>query len=378
MFGSSWKLGRVAGVEIRIDQSWAIIALLVTYTLYLRFSFLYEDLETGAAAALGVVAAILFFGSVLTHEMAHAVVSIRRGIPVKGITLFLFGGVTHAKVESRQPRDEFLISVVGPLTSLLLAALFAGVATFGVGVLPESVAGAIGYLGWVNLVLALFNLLPGFPLDGGRVLRSIVWGATGSLARATRIASITGQGFGYLLIAGGFLLLVFVPGGLVGGLWIAAIGWFLAQAARASYAEVQVRSVLSDVDAEDVMAAELRSIPAHLTLQEAVDQYFLRFDHGAFPVEEDGRATGLLTLRAVKHVPREEWATRRVRETMAPLDEQITVRPDTPMDQVLSRLQEREAHRVLVRRDGEVVGIITSTDIARWFQRWQAVQERGG
>ena len=202
MFGTSWRVGRIVGIEIRVDSSWVVIALLITYSMYLRFSFLYKDLSTGAAVGIAILAAVLFFGSVLVHELAHALVSRARGIRVQDITLFLFGGATRARVESRGPRDEFLIAAVGPLTSGLVAGLFWIVDVFARGALPGSLIGMFGYLAWVNLLLAGFNLIPGFPLDGGRLLRSLVWRATGSFRQATRIASLAGQAVGWLLVAG--------------------------------------------------------------------------------------------------------------------------------------------------------------------------------
>jgi Zn-dependent protease/predicted transcriptional regulator len=373
MLGVGWRVGRIAGVEIRIDQSWALIALLVTYSLYLQFSVEYRELTTGAAVALAIVAAFLFFGSVLTHEMAHALMARRRKIPVRGITLFIFGGATHAKVESRGPADEFLISVVGPLTSLALGAVFWVLALAGRSLLPDPVAGALGYLGLVNVILAVFNLLPGFPLDGGRVLRSAVWRVTNSLSKATRVASITGQIVGFLLIAAGLMLLL--QGRVGNAIWFAFIGWFLAQAARSSYEELQVRRILEGVDAADVMARNLVAIPAAITLDEAVDRHFMRYDHGGFPVDDDGDTVGFISLRGVKKVPREEWSRRTVRASMDDLNDQVTVPPDMRMDQVLAKLQDGETNRVLVVDDGDVIGIITPTDVARWLQRWRILQE---
>ena len=372
MFGTSWRVGRIAGIEVRIDSSWAVIALLITYSMYLRASVLYPELSGGGAVALGIVAAVLFFGSVLVHELAHAVVSQARGIRVQDITLFLFGGATRARVESRGPGDEFLIALVGPLTSGLLAGLFGIVASLGGEVLSRPLAGTLGYLAWVNLVLAVFNLVPGFPLDGGRLLRSAIWKATGSLSRATRIASVSGQAVGWLLVAGGVAFLL--AGDLAGGIWFAFIGWFLVQAARSSYQELQLRNLLRGVEAEDVMAGSLLRIPPDLTLQQAVDGYFMRYDHSAFPVEEHGRTIGLLTLRGVRRVPSQEWSTRRVREHMVPLDDQVLVAPHARMDDVLGKLQDGEANRVLVVQDGEVVGIITPSDLTRWLRRWRALE----
>jgi Zn-dependent protease/predicted transcriptional regulator len=369
MFGTSWRAGRIAGIEIRIDSSWAVIALLITYSMYLRTSVLYPELSGGGAVALGILATVLFFGSVLVHELAHAVVSQARGIRVQDITLFLFGGATRARVESRGPGDEFLIALVGPLTSGLLAGLFGIVAGLD---LSRPLAGTCGYLAWTNLLLAAFNLVPGFPLDGGRLLRSAIWKATGSFGRATRIASLAGQGVGWLLVAAGVASLV--AGDLAGGIWFAFIGWFLVQAARSSYQELQLQQLLRGVEAEDVMAGDLRRIPPELSLQDAVDDYFMRYDHGAFPVDEGGRTIGLLTLRGVRRVPREQWPTRRVRDHMVPLGDQVVVAPDARMDGVVGKLQDSEAGRVLVAQDGEVVGIITPSDLTRWLRRWRTLE----
>jgi Zn-dependent protease len=374
MFGTSWRIARIAGIEVRVDSSWTVIALLITYSLYLRFSFLYGSLTTGEAVGLAIVGSVLFFGSVLGHEMAHALVSQARGIRVQDITLFLFGGATRARVESRGPGDEFLIALVGPLTSALLAGLFWIIDIFGRDVLSRPVTGMFGYLAWVNLLLAGFNLVPGFPLDGGRLLRSAIWKATGSIGQATRIASLAGQAVGWLLVAGGVAFLL--SGNLAGGIWFAFIGWFLVQGARASYEELQLRQMLRGVEARDVMARDLLRIPPDLTLQDAIDGYFMRYDHGAFPVEEQGRTIGLLTMRGVRRVPRDQWSTRRVRDSMVSLGDQIVVSPDARMDQVMSKLEDSDANRVLVVDDGEVVGIITSSDLTRWLQRWRAVEAR--
>jgi Zn-dependent protease/CBS domain-containing protein len=374
MFGTSWRVGRVAGIEVRVDSSWVVIALLITYSMYLRVSLVYPDTSTGAAVGLAVLGAVLFFGSVLVHELAHALVSQARGIRVQDITLFLFGGATRAKVESRGPNDEFLIAVVGPLTSGILAALFWVADVFGRDALPRPLVGTFGYLAWVNLLLAGFNLVPGFPLDGGRLLRSAIWKATGSFGRATRVASLAGQAVGWLLVAAGVASLL--AGNLAGGIWFAFIGWFLVQAARASYQELQLRAMLRGVEAEDVMARDLLRIPPDLTLQQAVDGYFMRYDHGAFPVEEQGRTVGLLTLRGVRRVPREQWPSRRVRDLMVPLGGQVAVAPNARMDGVLGKLEDGEAGRVLVLQGDEVVGIITPSDLTRWLRRWRAVDGR--
>ena len=372
MFGNSWRLGRIAGIEIRVDTSWVVIALLVTYSLYLQLTESFEGLQTGVAVLLAGLFALLFFGSVLTHELAHAVTALRRGIPVRGITLFLFGGATHAKVESKGPGEEFVIAGVGPLTSLVLGGVFLLLGYVGRTFLGLPLAGGFRYLGVVNLMLAVFNMLPGFPLDGGRVLRAIVWRATGSLSRATRVASIAGQVVGYLIIGVGVLFLT--QGVLVSAIWLASIGWFLSQAARSSYEELQIRRMLESVEAEDLMSPELVSIPADLPLRTAVDDYFMRYNHGAFPVHDDGRTVGLLTLRGVKRLPQAEWTGRTAADTMEPIGEQCSVDASARMDTVLSKIQDGGSGRCLVLRDGRVVGIITPSDIARWLERRRALR----
>jgi Zn-dependent protease/predicted transcriptional regulator len=374
LFGTSWRVGRIAGVEVRVDSSWVVIALLITYSMYLRFSVLYPELSGVGAVGLGIVATGLFFGSVLVHELAHALVAQARGIRVQDITLFLFGGATRARVESRGPGDEFLIALVGPLTSGLLAALFGIIAGLGGDVLSRPLAGTFSYLAWTNLLLAGFNLVPGFPLDGGRLLRSAIWRATGSLSRATSIASVSGQAVGWLLVAGGVAFLL--AGDLAGGIWFAFIGWFLVQAARSSYQELQLQQLLRGVEAEEVMAGDLVRISPELSLQDAVDNYFMAYDHSAFPVQEQGHTIGLLTLRGVRRVPREQWPTRRVRELMVPLSDQVVVAPDARMDQVLGKLQDGEAGRVLVVQHDQVVGIITPSDLARWLRQSRTLQTR--
>ena len=367
MFGGAWRLGRIAGVEIRIDSSWIFIALLITYSLYLRFSEAFPELGVAPGVALGVGFGLLFFASVLAHEMAHAVEARARRIPVRGITLFMFGGATHAKVESRGPWDEFLISVVGPISSVVLGGAFFLLGTLGRDLLGPPVSGGFRYLAFVNVALAVFNLLPGFPLDGGRVLRSLMWRASGSLVRATRVASVVGQVVAYLMIAAG-IFFVFV-GGLVSGIWLAFIGWFLAQAARSSIHQLEVQRLLESVEVKDVMDPDLVRIPPSLTVRQAVDEYFTRSVRSVFPVPEDGETRGLLTLRAVKRLPKRHWDTRRVEEVMEPLGEQCTVDVSARMEGVVEKLQEGRLNRCLVVRDGEVVGIITTRDIARWLRR---------
>jgi Zn-dependent protease len=298
MANNSWRIGRIAGIEIRIDPSWTLIALLIAYSLFLQFTFSYPRLSDGAGIVLAIAASILFFGSVLAHELTHSLVARSRGIPVRDITLFIFGGATHAQVDSHGPRDEFVVTVVGPLSSLVLAGVFWAASTLAGGMFPRPVGGALGYLGWVNLILAGFNLLPGFPLDGGRLLRAAVWSATGSQRTGTRVATLAGEIIGYTLLAFGALLVF--AGGLIGGIWFAAIGWFLAQSARGSFREFEVREATRGVDVDDVMERGLTTIPDDVSLRAAADRYVARSDQEIFPVEADGGGRGRAHERAAR------------------------------------------------------------------------------
>jgi Zn-dependent protease len=252
VFGRSWRVGRLFGIDIRIDPSWILIAFLVTYNLYVRFGLRFSDLGSTSRLLFALVFGLLFFGSVLGHEMAHALTAKRRRIKVEGITLFLFGGATHARVDSRKPRDELVISVVGPITSLVLGGLCLLIAR-SMSWPDQPLAWGFGYLGAVNILLGAFNMLPGFPLDGGRVLRAIVWRATGNFRRATRIAGISGQVVGYALMAAGAAWLLVDE--LGNAIWFAFIGWFLVQAARFSERELRPRETLEEPEVE---AAETR------------------------------------------------------------------------------------------------------------------------
>jgi Zn-dependent protease len=353
------------GVEVRIDASWLVIAFLVGWSFYVQYDTMFPELAPGAAILLAGASVLVFFGSVLLHELSHSVMARRLGIQVESITLFLFGGVSTTKTEAKSPRDEFLMAIVGPLTSLGLAAVSWAVVSLADDLLSEPVRYAIAYMGWLNLGLGLFNLLPGFPLDGGRVLRAILWRTTGSQTKATRGAARAGKAIAALMIGFG-ILLVFL--GNLGGLWLAAIGWFLLQAANAADQDVVIRLMLRDVQARDLMSPDLVTIPSTSSIQEAVDDYFLRYDHSAFPVI-DGEVPGLLTLRAVRQIPRDQWEMRQVWTAITPLDATTSIGPDTAMSEVLERLREHDLDRLLVVDGTHVLGIITPRDVARWVRR---------
>lgn len=366
MFGSGMKIGRWFGVDVSIDGSWVIIALLVGWSFFGLYQIEFPDLAGAATLVLATVTAALFFASVVLHEVSHAVMARRRGVPVEGITLFIFGGVTKTKQDAQRPQDEFAIAVVGPLTSVVIAAGFWVLVNLTGDLFPAPVRFGFGYLGWINLALGIFNLLPGFPLDGGRVLRAILWRASGNMAKATRRAANAGRFLAGGLIALGLFVLF---SGNLGGLWYAAIGWFLLQAASASGAQVAVSQILRGVSAGDLMSPDPRTVPASASLREAVDEYFLRYDHSAFPVRGDsGDLIGILTLRAIRQVPSDQWEVRQAWAAMTRIHDAVTVPVSAPMDEVIEQLREPGHDRVLVLDDQELVGIITPGDIARWIR----------
>ncbi|HSJ35487.1 MAG TPA: site-2 protease family protein [Acidimicrobiia bacterium] len=365
--GRGISLGSWFGVPVRIDVSWFFIAFLIAWSFFTLYSARFPQLAEAAIVLMGIATAIVFFVSVLLHELSHSVMARRLGLPVQGITLFIFGGVTETGSEAKTAGTEFAVAIVGPLTSLALAAVFWSLVNLTGEILPASIRYGLGHLGWLNLGLGLFNLLPGFPLDGGRVLRSAVWRVSGDMDRATRTAATGGKIVAGLMIAFGFLA---IAGGNLGGLWYAAIGWFLYQAAGASGQAFAVRRLFEGVLAGDLMSPHLVTMPADLTLQEAVDDYFFRFDHSGFPVTDDEGATiGILTLRAVRQVPRDQWPVRQAWSAMTRLPEVGQVPPDTPVEEVLALLEQDGEQRILVVDGGEVAGIITPRDVTRWVRR---------
>ncbi len=362
MLGRSWKIATIGGIAIRVDASWAFVAVLVTYSMWLRFDFVYPHLSGGRALALAVLAAALFFGSVLAHELAHAGTARARGIPVSGITLWLFGGATSARIEDKGPKDEFLVTAAGPATSFALGALFWGLSKTG-DVISPSVAGALGYLGWVNFILGAFNLVPGFPLDGGRLLRSIVWRITGDLDRATGVAGWTGSIVAVGLITAGLWEAMRQDFG--GGLWLAFIGWFLLQAAQASLRQRRLRRSLATGTAGDAMGPPPRTIPADITLSEALYSYLAGHEDESFPVVEDGRVVGMLSFNSARRLGRRD-PMRPVRDAMIPLRDAAAVTETDSLDRVAELVGNGEDAVVL--REGRPVGSVSPNDLARWLR----------
>lgn len=369
--GRGFRLGSILGFEIRIDHSWFVIFFLVLWSLSAGF-FPDElpDRSDGVYLAMGTVATLLFFACLLAHELSHSVVARAKGIEVEGITLFIFGGMARTRLESEDPVDELLIAGVGPLMSFALGALFFGLEWVGgQGGWPPEVTRVAEYLAYINVALAVFNLLPGFPLDGGRLFRAMAWKATGDFTKATRWASNGGRWLGYAVMAVGFLQTF--AGFVVGGLWLVFIGWFLRGAAEMSFQQHLLRQTLEGVEARELMSADPRTVGPDISVEQLVDEYLLRRRYQSFPVVDGERLVGLVTLDQVKEVPKDEWPHRSVSDVMQPAEELQIVAPHEGMLEVLTRMSDPGTKRILVASDHRLEGIISSSDVARWVQRTQ-------
>lgn len=363
-------LGSVSGFEISLDYSWFVIFFLILGTFTgAVFPAYVPGLSQRTYLVMGLAGTVLFFLSLLVHELAHAFLARARGLQVEGITLFIFGGMARTRTEAAKPWDEFVIAGVGPLASLGLGGAFYGAAVLvDRNAWSPALFGVAGHLAFLNLALAAFNVLPGFPLDGGRLLRALVWRATGSLRKATRVTSVTGKGLGWLIIGAG-VYSVFVTAQLVTGLWFIFIGWFLSNAAAASYEQVMLRHVLEGRTAADAMTHEPETVGPDVTLDTLVRDYFMRRPYNSFPVTQDGIVIGLITLSQVKQVDHSAWRIRRVADVMTPLAETLIVAPNSPMNEVVERMSENETRRVIVAQEWELKGIITGGDVANWLDR---------
>ncbi len=376
----SLRLGRIAGIEIGIHYTWVLAFALFAWSLAAGFFPGAAPGQTsGAYWIAGVISALLLFVSVLLHELAHSLVAQARGIPVRSITLFIFGGVSNLEEEAERPAVEFAMAIVGPLTSLVLALIFwimfqamqpaVSLASFfriG-GWLPQEniVAASLFYLALINALLAAFNILPGFPLDGGRVLRSILWGTTGNLVRATNIAATVGRLFGWGFIALGVYW--FLGGDWLGGLWIAFIGWFLNNAADASRREITLREHLTGARVKDVMYVGQESISPKTTVADVVHGIFQQRFRRAVPVCQDNRPVGIVTITDLKGLPQEKWAETPVEQIMTrePL---YSVTPEDDLNAAMKLITQHDLNQVLVLSQGQCAGLLSRADIIRYLQ----------
>ena len=363
MFGNRVTLFKLLGFEVRLDSSWIVLAVLITWSLAKGiFPAYYEDMPAANYWAMGVAGALGLFLSIIFHELSHSLVARRFGIPMKGITLFIFGGVAEMSAEPPSARAEFFTAIIGPVSSLVIAAAFYGLLQAGESTgWPMAINGVLFYLAWVNVILALFNLLPAFPLDGGRVFRSALWLWKKDLHWATMVSSRVGSAFGVLFIAWG--LWEIIQGNFIGGLWQAMIGLFLRGAARSSYQQVVARHALSGLKVSRFMTPNPVSIPPEITLQAFVEEYLYRTHHQIYPVVRGGELVGCLTVRSLKDVPRVEWPRRTAGELAAGCDEATVIGADTDAMAALSVMNETGNSRLLVIENGRLVGIVTLKDL---------------
>jgi Zn-dependent protease/CBS domain-containing protein len=375
--GSGLRVATVSGFEISVDYSWFIVFFLILATFSgAVFPERAPGFSRSTHLVMGGVGTVLFFGSLLLHELAHAFAARRRGVEVEGITLFIFGGMARTRSDPRTPGDEFFIAGVGPLTSLLLAAGLYGVARIAPALsLGLPVVAVAEYLAWLNLLLALFNLFPGFPLDGGRLLRATLWKLSGNLIAATRASTLAGRFLGWSILGFGVWLLV-MRGVLVGGLWFIFIGWFLAQAAQSSFQQVLLQELLSPLSARQAMSWNPETVDPEISLEALIHEHFLQGPYNSFPVTRNGQILGLVTLAQVKGIPRDSWGSLRVEEVMTPRDQTLVVDPDLPMMTVMEEMRRTGARRALVARNLELVGILSASDLARWMERATLVEEK--
>jgi len=361
------SLFKIFGIRIRLDYSWFIIFALVLFALsvgYLPRTFPGQDPRTYWLA--GFLATILFFASVMVHELAHSLVAMRHGIDIPEITLFIFGGVSRLSQEPTEPKTEFKIAVVGPLTSFVLSAAFGGLQIVLAGFQPALIVVVFRYLMWINLALGIFNLIPGFPLDGGRILRAFLWWKTGSLTRATKVASDFGKGFALaIMILGGLQIFA---GALINGLWFLFIGMFLRGMSIQGYEELVIRKSLEGVHVSEVMVREVVSVPPDLTITQLVHDYFLHYAYRGFPVVDNGRVLGVVTVAAVRQIPREQQGARRVADIMVPLREELLIEGDDSLAEALMKMSRDEQDHLLVLQGERLSGLVTKTGLLRFVQ----------
>ena len=380
MQGPDWKIGRMFGIPIHVHASWLFVFFFMTWSLatgYLPDTL--PGLSEPRYWAMGGVAALLLFASVLLHELGHSLVALRYRIPIGQITLFIFGGVAQMRKEPPHPRAEFLIAIAGPLVSFVLA----GISLGGVAVLESfpaepSLHGlmALGtLLGMVNTQLGLFNLLPGFPLDGGRALRAGLWAWSKDYYRATSQAALVGLLFGVTFGLFGALLVVGALSGTTSsalassGGWIVLLGAFLFTAARGSRKQAAIRASLASVPVRELMVGNVVALSPELSLEEAVNQYFLPYGYGGFPVVHEGRLVGVVAVRDIQSIRNSLWAYRRVSDIMQPSSDDMVVSPDLSAMQALEQMMAVGAERLVVVQDGELLGLVTRAAIGHFIEQ---------
>ena len=384
--GKGIRIAKLFGIDIEIDWSWLLILLLVIWNLSTTFSQVHPDWSMIFTVTMGIIAALLFFLSVLLHELAHSLVAKSQGLPVNRITLFLFGGVSNIREEPKSPGNEFAMAILGPVTSIVTG--FALLLLSGIGLQPQNLRHIdpmeflqglstfrtlAVWLGTINVILGVFNLIPGFPLDGGRVLRSIIWAITDNLRQATRWASYVGQAIAWLMITGGIAMIFgiripFFGEGLVNGVWLIFIGWFLNNAANRSYQQLVIKDVLEDVPVRQMTKRNPPTVSPDISIETLIENHIMQTDDHAFPVIRDGELIGIVCLDDVRRVSASERETKTVSDIMTPKSDLVTISPDDPANDALNEISKRSIRQLVVLQDGKLFGLVRRRDIVRYLQ----------
>lgn len=361
----SLKIGKVIGVEIRLHYTWFVIFLLLTWSLSAGYiPSQYPSMRPALYWVIGAISSLMLFASVLAHELAHSYFAKKMGLPVAGITLFLFGGVSQIMEEPKSPEMEFKISVVGPVSSFILSGIFGLIWLATLSLKLDAATIVLNYTALMNLALGIFNLLPAFPMDGGRILRAAVWKRKGVLLEATKISTRVGEIFAYLLMIGGFLLMFFM-GNFISGIWLIFIGLFLKSGAEASLRQTIVSTALANVKIGEIMSTDIHSVEPEVSLEVVIDFYFFRYKHSGYPVIEEGKLLGMITLHDIKQVPKSRWREIKVKDIMVRLEKLTTVNPEEPALDALVKLAKMGVGRLPVLKEGKMIGIVTRSDIMR-------------
>jgi Zn-dependent protease/CBS domain-containing protein len=373
MVGSRLLLFRVLGIPIYLDVSWLVILALSTWTLAKMFANEIPEQSPEIYWLIGGGVSLAFFACIVLHELGHAVVARRTGIPVRGITLFLFGGVAEMEREPPSAGREFLMAIGGPVVSLILAGVCLALARVGSNAgWPKPLEASLSFLGMMNLVVLVFNLVPAFPLDGGRVLRSILWGIGGNLRRATFWASLFGQAFAWFLIISG--VLSFFSGQMFQGIWLGLIGLFLNNAARGSYREVLIREMLEGESVRRFMNPDPVVVPPELDLRRLVDDYVYRHHYKLFPVASNGHLEGVIRTKSLSQYPREEWDRHTIGEAMNHDWTKLSISPDADALKALAKMKQTGCSRLLVTEGDHLVGIVSLKDLLHFLDRKMALE----
>jgi Zn-dependent protease/predicted transcriptional regulator len=367
MFGKSIKLFNLFGFQVRIDLSWFILAALIVWSLAVGvFPYYFKGLSAATYWWMAVFGAIGLFVSIIAHEFMHSLVARNSGLPIRGITLFVFGGVAHMDEEPSSARTEFLMAVAGPVTSVILGLVFYGVRIVGkTGEWPVQVTGIFMYLALINWVLAAFNLLPAFPLDGGRILRAILWNWKKDIRWATRISSRIGSFFGILMLVYG--VLQFFSGNFIGGVWIFLIGMFLQGASRMSYQQLLTRQALEGEHVRHFMKKDPVTVPSSITLSELVEDFVYEYHYKMFPVVDDEELKGCITTQQLKEVPKQEWPTKKVGDVVNSCSAENVISPDTDAVKAMALMNRSGNSRLMVVENNRLVGILALKDIMKFL-----------